>query len=236
VIRHVTVIVPAADEEDRIAACIQSLGVATHRLAEAGNDVTVEVVVVLDGCQDRTADIVAGFSDVRPVVSTARCVGAARATGTAAGVASPLALAHPLDDVWTAHTDADSQVPVDWLQHMVRSADVGADLVLGTVTPSLELPLPTRRAWQRFHLLADGHPHVHGANLGVRASTLRRLGGWRELRTGEDGDLVSRAVAAGARIHRTGAIPVRTSARRDGRAPEGFSSYLRALSAEDVPV
>lgn len=229
-IRHVAVVVPAADEEDRIADCLDALDEAIRRLAATDPAVSVGVVVVLDGCQDRTADVVRRYPGVRAVTSVARRVGAARAAGSAVAVAAH----EPVDQVWTAHTDADSQVPRDWLTHLVRSAASGADLVLGTVTPSHELPRPTRRAWERRHRLADGHPHVHGANLGIRATTLRDIGGWAALRTGEDTDLAARALAAGAVIHRTAAIPVRTSARADGRAPEGFSSYLRALAGVDV--
>jgi hypothetical protein len=117
---------------------------------------------------------------------------------------------------------------------MVRAADGGADLVLGTVDPGAELPLGTRRAWHSRHSPDDGHRHVHGANLGIRAATLRRVGGWRPLPTGEDVDLATRVAGSGATVARTGAIPVYTSARRIGRAPAGFSSYLRVLGNESA--
>jgi hypothetical protein len=78
-------------------------------------------------------------------------------------------------------------------------------------------------------MLGDSHPHVHAANLAIRADGYAAIGGWRPLRSGEDEDLAARATAAGLRIHRTGRLPVRTSTRPYGRAPYGFSSYLRAL-------
>ena len=37
--------------------------------------------------------------------------------------------------------------------------------------------------------------------------------------------------AAGSRVLRTRALPVITSARRDSRAPDGFSRYLAGLEA-----
>jgi hypothetical protein len=72
---------------------------------------------------------------------------------------------------------------------------------------------------------------VHGANFGIRADTYLALGGWRgDLSCNEDIDLARRADAAtGVRILRTAALPVLTSARLTGRAPDGFSSYLRHL-------
>jgi len=78
-------------------------------------------------------------------------------------------------------------------------------------------------------VLVDGHPHVHAANLAIRADMYRVVGGWRGLRTGEDHDLHDRVVAVGGRVRRTSKAQVRTSTRAVGRAPRGFSSYLRAL-------
>ncbi len=157
----------------------------------------------------------------------ARRVGLARRAGSSvalAGAAAP-------DRLWLASTDADSQVPVDWLTGMVGLADDGADLVLGTVVPAGDpLPPGVSEAYDAAYVHADGHPHVHGANLGIRASSYLRLGGWPDLATGEDHALVARAAAAGdVRVRRTGALPVATSTRLTARAPYGYSSHLRGL-------
>ena len=226
-IEHVAVVVPASDEQAWLGACLDALEVAAGKLEEAVRGVTLDVVVALDGCRDRTAEVAACYPGVRTVVTPGRCVGAARAAGSEAALG---AVTVPPERVWTAHTDADSQVPADWLAGMVRRAADGDDLVLGTVEPDGDLPDGTRHAWHGRHRLVEGHPHVHGANLGIRASLLRRIGGWQPLRTGEDVDLVARALAAGARIGRTAAIPVRTSGRTAGRAPDGFAGYLRTLA------
>ncbi|HEU5265715.1 MAG TPA: glycosyltransferase [Jatrophihabitans sp.] len=230
-ISRVAVVVPAADEQHLIAGCLTALRRAACHLRDATpHPPQLDVVVVLDACRDRTADVVAEFPEVRMIEAAGRCVGAARALGTA----SALAATGEGHDVWTAHTDADSQVPVNWLRQMVRAADGGADLVLGTVDPGTDLPLGTRHAWRLRHSPDDGHRHVHGANLGIRAATLRRVGGWRPLRSGEDVDLATRVAGSGATVERTGAIPVYTSARHIGRAPAGFSSYLRTLGADSA--
>ncbi len=226
-IEHVAVVVPAADEQALIGRCLHALQGAVEHLRATVSAPTVELVVVLDSCRDRTEEVVAAHPEVRIVVCSARCVGAARAFGTAEALAGRATL----EAVWTAHTDADSAVPRDWLSHMVRAANSGVDLVLGTVRPDRELRRRTRRAWHDLHSVRDGHRHVHGANLGIRAATLQRCGGWLPLHTGEDVDLAARSVACGARVLRTGAIAVRTSARVEGRAPMGFSSYLLTLAA-----
>jgi len=86
----------------------------------------------------------------------------------------------PSNRLWLANTDADSVVPRDWLIRMVDAADAGVQVVLGTVAPDVELPQTLRAAWIARHQLHDGHPHIHGANLGIRADTYLALGGWRE--------------------------------------------------------
>jgi glycosyltransferase involved in cell wall biosynthesis len=230
-IRRVAVVIPAANEQDRIAECLLSVERARDQLLTSQVGVSqIEVIVVLDGCNDQTAAIVDRFASrghIRPITSTARRVGAARQLGGQRAIAMSAAT----DQLWLANTDADSTVPRDWLVRMVAAANAGAHMVLGTVLPGAELPHPSRRAWLARHDLREGHPHVHGANLGIRADTYLCLGGWRSgLHCNEDIDLARRAEAmAGVRILRTAAIPVVTSARLIGRAPDGFSSYLRHL-------
>jgi glycosyltransferase involved in cell wall biosynthesis len=229
-IRRVAVVVPAADEQKRIATCLVAIDRARRQLldSELGVD-RVDVIVVLDGCRDDTPAIVARFADashVHAITSTARRVGAARRQGALRAIAT-LAT----DQLWLANTDADSAVPRDWLIRMVVAANAGAHVVLGTVLPDVDLPRALRTAWLARHQLNEGHPHVHGANLGIRADTYLALGGWRaDLACDEDIDLVRRAgAAAGVHVLRTAAIPVVTSARMVGQTPDGFSSYLRHL-------
>jgi hypothetical protein len=105
-------------------------------------------------------------------------------------------------------------------------------VVLGTVLPGPGLRPAARTKWAGRHHLRDGHPHVHGANFGIRGDAYLALGGWPPLASGEDADLARRAARTGhLRISRIGSAPVTTSARREGRAPRGFSSYLRDQEA-----
>jgi hypothetical protein len=225
-IRRVAVIVPAANEEQRIGRCLAAMTAARSQLYRSRANVSVHIFVVLDSCRDATAEIAGGFGDLRLVPVTANSAGAARRAGATAALSG----ADRASELWLAHTDADSEVPVDWLTCMVTEAHRGADLVLGTVLPGAELDPAARAAWLGRHHLRDGHPHVHGANFGIRGDSYLALGGWRPLATGEDVDLARRAALAGQlRITRTAAIPVVTSVRRTGRAPRGFSSYLRDL-------
>jgi hypothetical protein len=79
-----------------------------------------------------------------------------------------------------------------------------------------------------YQINADGtHPHVHGANLGVRADAYRIAGGWHALQTAEDHDLWRRLCAAGNHLS-DASLQVITSGRRVGRAPLGFAGALAA--------
>lgn len=231
-IRRVAVIVPAADEQAGIAACLRAIEQARRQLLRSPLGVgRVDVYVVLDACTDRTPEVVARLAPAygtHIVTSNARCVGAARGQGVRSALAQLPPAARPAQ-LWLANTDADSEVPADWLTTMVTLADRGAQLVLGTVLPGKDLPRALRLSWLGAHQQHDDHPHVHGANIGIRADTYLDLGGWSALHQDEDVELTDRAGAAGATIVRTGAIPVVTSARLVGRAPGGFSSYLRHL-------
>ncbi len=231
-ITDVAIVVPAHDEEDEITDCLEGLYVsAQHAQLDLQTSVRVRICVVLDDCQDATPMIAQGFAGCETRTVAVRNVGAARA----AGVRYLLQNAVRPERIWVANTDADSVVPVDWLAQMVRLANGGADVVLGTVVPAAGLRPDVQAVWRSRHTLRHGHGHVHGANLGIRASTLFAVGGWSPLAIGEDVDLVERIAQAGhLHVERSASIPVRTSSRLRGRTEGGFATFLRDLHAMPV--
>ncbi|MGN6612363.1 MAG: glycosyltransferase [Angustibacter sp.] len=224
----VAVVVPARDEEELLPGCLDAIAIAAQRVL-----VPVTVVVVLDRCGDRTADVVAARPEVLAVECDAGVVGTARAAGVDAAL--DRLRAHDPDRIWIACTDADSRVPADWLEHQLQLADDGVDLVLGTVDlVGEELPPATAARWWRdYSRLVDeaSHAHVHGANVGVRAGVYLEAGGFAPVSAHED-VLLTRAVARlpGATVVPSVAVPVATSDRLRGRAPEGVSADLRRLA------
>ncbi|WP_395727243.1 glycosyltransferase [Nakamurella sp.] len=226
------VVIPARDEADRVDRCLAAVteSVRDLRCRPDGAGLPVRIVVVVDGCRDRTLERVAQWPAVAPVVCTAGRVGAARSTG----IDELLTMLHradvPAAGTWIANTDADSEVPPGWLSTHADAARRGAAMMLGTVRPDpAELDGTAEHRWYRNHRLIDGHRHVHGANLGVRADWYRRVGGFPPVARQEDVALAAAVDAAGGRIERTGASPVLTSARLTGRAPGGMADYLRRL-------
>jgi glycosyltransferase involved in cell wall biosynthesis len=225
VIEAAGIVVPAHNEETLLPACLRAL-----RRAARSVSIPVHVLVAADACTDGTA-AAARARGARVVAICARSVGAARA----AGMTELLRLTAGSDPaaVWLATTDADTVVPPGWLQRQLACADQGWDVVLGTVTVAdwSEHPPHVPAAFAaRYQSGARPHSHVHGANLGIRASAYLAAGGFRSLRTAEDHALVAAAARAGCSVLRAGDIPVQTSARREARAPLGFSHLLRTLA------
>jgi len=233
-IRSVAVVVPARDEEELLPRCLDALAVARAVAADAGLEVALHVVA--DACSDGTAAVAARRPGVETLVSSVGRVGAARR----AGVDVALRGCPDPRQLWLASTDADCVVPPSWITDQVQLADRGAELVLGTV----DLPRPDRgdvrfEGWRRAYLAritASGrHSHVHGANLGVRASTYLAVGGWSGTAAHEDVALaaaVRRLAPQG--VATCAGIPVMTSARLHGRAPVGVADDLRRAVAQTL--
>ena len=222
-IDRLIVVVPARNEESRLPRCLAALADAVQTVQdEFGTDApSISVVVVLDRCTDGSADVVARWPQFRALESAAGSVGSARREGVA-----HLLSADTDARTWVATTDADSAVPRRWLAVQLALAEAGTELVLGTVLPDEELPVPERARWHDSHTLVDGHPHVHGANLGVRADRYLQANGFSDVDSDEDVLLVAVLRSLGARECRTALIPVLTSGRLDGRVPGGFGGYL----------
>ncbi|WP_380160855.1 glycosyltransferase [Kineococcus sp. R86509] len=221
-LERMVVVVPARDEERTIAAAVTSVLLSAGRLG-----IPVDLVVVADLCRDATAEN-ASAAGAHVIRSRAGNVGAARAAGVDEALAGRSA--RELRSTWIACTDADSVVPGQWLPHHRRAGDAGIDLLLGTVR--LAGPVTVHTEWRRRYAAgtcAAGHRHVHGANLGVRASTYRAAGGFPSRPAHEDREFVDRVRALpGANVLSSTAHPVLTSDRLLGRTPAGVAHDLSA--------
>ncbi|WP_405219309.1 glycosyltransferase [Agrococcus sp. Ld7] len=230
-IERVLVVVPARDEAATLEACIESISGARAALGKRMPDVATRLVVVADACVDESATI-ARAAGAEVIEIEAASVGVARRAGIEHGLA-PWRVQGRLDRAWVAMTDADSTVPRSWLLDHLRAARSGADLHVGRVEPEAsQLSAGALAAWHESHDgLAPGVA-VHGANLGVRASALERIGGVAPMRLHEDADLVARLTAAGVAVDDQRRPAVRTSARTRSRVEGGFASYLAALEGQ----
>lgn len=211
------IVIPAHNEENDIARCVGAARLAASHPALAGE--AVEVLVVLDSCTDATA-VLAAQAGAHTLSMRARNVGTARAMGAEALLARGAR--------WLAFTDADTVVSPGWLADQLS---LDAEAVCGSIGVDDWSPHGAHAALLKAHFLetytdADGHHHIHGANLGVSADAYRRVGGFPHLTCSEDVAFVRALEAAGIQIAWSARPRVATSARREARAEGGFADAL----------
>jgi cellulose synthase/poly-beta-1,6-N-acetylglucosamine synthase-like glycosyltransferase len=224
----VGVVIPARDEEDSIVACVESTLQALDACAEVKAS---WVVVVADSCHDLTAALAREKLAHRGTVIECSLAspGAARRCGTAEVLAH--FEKHAPSELWLANTDADSSVRPDWIARQLELARQNFCGVAGVVrVNSVEGPDAAliRELLADYAIHDDGtHPHVHGANLGVRADAYLDAGGWSNLTVAEDHCLWSRLHTRGWPLISSVSSMVFTSGRLQGRAVGGFADALR---------
>ncbi len=226
--RAVGVVIPARNEADSIVACLDSV----VRALDAAPAVDSSwIVVVADSCSDQTASFarrrLAGRGKV--IECSVASPGAARRVG-ATEVLEHFE-GYRSSEVWIANTDADSRVSLDWISHHLQLASRSFCGVAGIVrVASIEGHDETAVSefLAGYAIYEDGtHPHVHGANLGIRADAYSDAGGWSDLAVAEDHCLWSRVRSRGwPTIASVGSV-VYTSGRLHGRALGGFADTLR---------
>ena len=224
----VGVVIPARNEEGSIVACLDS----TCNALDACSEVDASwVVVVADCCNDRTAELALERLHGRGTVI--ECSAASPGSARQRGAAEVLAhfAGRSLTQVWIANTDADSRVSMDWVSQQLWLAGRRFCGVAGVVRVN---SIEGQDAAVVHELLADytthedgTHPHVHGANLGIRADAYVDAGGWSKLTVAEDHCLWSRVRTRGWPTIAAVSSVVFTSGRLHGRAVGGFADGLR---------
>jgi glycosyltransferase involved in cell wall biosynthesis len=231
------VVIPARDEEQRIASCLEALAAQT-----APRDVFA-TIVVLDDCRDDTAGVVerasASLGLVVETIAGPGCgAGAARRAGMDAACGRLLLAGLPNGLI--ACTDADSRPAPDWLERQLAHVAAGACAIAGLIEldPGEAEALPAgvrarreREAGARLRRVRSvepdaAHHHFAGASLGVTAATYREVGGIEPLSALEDAEFARRLTVHGIPILRASDVLVLTSARADGRVRRGLSVDL----------
>jgi glycosyltransferase involved in cell wall biosynthesis len=118
---RLSVVIPAYNEEDGIAAIVERVLRVMPTLQQVGV-ADAELIVVDDGSRDRTAEIVRGYHEVRLIRHVRnRNYGGALKTG----------FRHAHGDL-LAFLDADGTYPPEFLPQMCRAAIDGAEMVVGS--------------------------------------------------------------------------------------------------------
>jgi glucosyl-3-phosphoglycerate synthase len=237
------IVVPARDEQQRIAACLRALAAQRDVPCEQ-----YEVIGVLDGCVDQTAEFAHRVASETPELrlrlvelDSSQGVGRARRLGMDLAYERLLHLGR--EDGLIASTDADSVVAADWLYAQLELLGAGAEAIGGRieldgeeVTQLAPAALVARkraataRTQRALRLNASPelveHHQFSGASLALTAAAYARCGGLPVRAALEDEALERALVSQGVAIHRSARVRVRTSARTSGRAPRGLARDL----------
>jgi len=237
------VVVPARDEQQRIGPCLRALAAQRDVPCEQ-----YEVIVVLDGCVDETAETARLAASRAPglrlrhvELHSPQGVGRARRLGMDIACERLLSVDRPGGLI--ASTDADSIVAPDWLHAQLQLLGAGAEAIGGRIELDGEevlqlapgaLALRDRAVaarTQRARALSGApelveHHQFSGASLALTASAYARCGGLPVRAALEDEALEHALVSLGVAIHRSASVRVRTSARTSGRAPRGLARDL----------
>jgi len=207
--------IPVRDEAKRIGNCLAALSRQSVPPSH--------VVLLLNNCSDGTAAVVKALPETsyQLHILERQLAGSAASAGIARGMAMHHA-ASLIDNGVILTTDADGEVPADWIELNVDAIEKGADAVCGraVIDPieaffipqnlhdddarevaygqildqirSIVLPDPTD-PWPR-------HQEDSGASLAVTASMFRRVGGVPGLPSGEDRALIESLRMIDARV------------------------------------
>ncbi|MFZ1155312.1 MAG: glycosyltransferase family A protein, partial [Solirubrobacteraceae bacterium] len=188
------VVVPARDEAERIGACL--LALSHQREVMPGS---FEVIVILDGCHDNTAEVVEELTKSEPgpsvhTVELASSEGVGRARRLGMDLACQRLLGLGRDEGLIASTDADSVVAPDWLARQLELTRFGAQAIGGHIElhsresgalVAEALVEREQRSVERMRTVlgenpSDGvaeHHQFSGASLALTAGAYRRCGG-----------------------------------------------------------
>jgi glycosyltransferase involved in cell wall biosynthesis len=242
-IRPATVVaIPARDEADRIAACLNALDRQTTP--------PDAVVLLLNNCSDASEAIARSLTPRYDLLIYSEHPPAHESgAGHARRMAMEHAAAHAGEGGILLTTDADSIAPPDWVERNVTALLDGADLVCGRV-----LVDPAEAALVPKHLHDDDalecrlislidemaciidpdpadpwprHTEASGASLGVWVTAWQRAGGIPAARIGEDRAFAAALHRVDAWIRHDPDLTVTVSGRINGRAEGGMADAIR---------
>jgi GT2 family glycosyltransferase len=194
----VAVIIPTHNRHSSIERTVRSL------TAQAPVPELIEIIVVADGCSDRTREIrgVVWPVPVRLIEQARQGPAAARNRGAAAATADILIFLDDDIEVWSGFVAA----------HLRAHADDPVRVVIGYLPPELQerrdfFAIMLRGWWEAmFDPMRDpGHRFAYSdllsGNFSIRRALFEQVGGFNELlRCHEDYELGFRLISAGARF------------------------------------
>lgn len=207
----ISVVVPAYNEEEHLASCLESLDVQNYPKNK------YEIICEISGSSDKTEEIAKGFGAKITNTKVKEGVSASRQNGAKAAQGEII-----------AQTDADTTVPKNWLETINRYfQDNNVVGVTGSVSfantnwfyaglAKIFFPIYLRL------MFLFGKTIFTGMNFAIKKETFNQIGGFNtKLLSAEDVDLGIRAGKVGKVVYAQDLL-ADTSARRIEKSPFKF--------------
>ncbi len=170
----ISVVIPAFNEEENIAACLEALTFQTTTLP-------FEVIVVDNHSMDRTEQIAKSFAELLDI-----CVVQEKQKGR--GIARRTGFAFAVGDIILS-TDADAIAPSGWINALVQPILSDENTVATTGIPEIIDCAPWRNAvfnaasffLLHCNYLLYGHPGLSGFSFAIRKNIYEAAGGFDPL-------------------------------------------------------
>lgn len=238
----IVVAVPVKNEEAHIGACLDALCMQTASFDR--------LVLLLNNCMDRTADICDEFRKLNQNIEIHKMTldGHLASAGEARRLALQFA-AETAPDCVILTTDADAIPELSWIEKNIREIQAGAEVVCGTAkidpVDAQQIPFELHDDDERETFLLSildeitalmnpdpfdpwpRHQEQSGASIAVRCDVLHLAGGPPHVATCEDRALIERLRQVDARIRHAPDITVQVSGRLEGRATGGMAETIK---------
>lgn len=161
---HLSIIIPAFNEERLIARCIESISTALAHNGTAG--LTAEIIVADNNSSDRTAQV-AKQAGARVVFEPINQIGRARNTGAAAATGE-----------WLLFLDADSLLNPQLLADIMRMIEAGKHVGCGSTLAMDGLPWWANGIFHLWRGMSILFGWAAGALIVCRHDAFREVGGF----------------------------------------------------------
>jgi len=206
---RISLVIPAYNEEKFIGACLESVIRQTRQ--------PDEIIVVDNNCTDRTIEIAKQYP-VQIVYESERGIIQARNAGFSAASGDII-----------ARTDADTLLPPQWVETVLRTFGRGNVDAVGGSSSMYDMPLLSTYPVDAFlafmKVVQRGTPFLVGFNMAITETMWRKvlpLLSDDDTHIHEDMDLAMTLAKTGARVRLLRALDVQTSGRRFKESPFSF--------------